>query len=422
MMPHAIRRVYVARRARIAASLVVALCGTMLVVTALSPGLAQVFASGLPGINPAVLCTLVIAMWLAGLFTYAAARALDEHRFAVAMSRYVMPSKDLDNDIERLSHEHPDQVARQMAHRLEVKSAALPVLAASVLLPVTALFIVHAFRVKGWPVIAEFEASIAAHGKQLAISGVVGVVTAILMTRRFARLSSMAPIAGAITIATGIGAIVSWHWLATATLLAATITLVVRRLRIERDKLEAEDPAAGSEVFTWRGVVDKVRSTARYLKTRNAKIAIGVCVFLAAAFYNGGSAPQQAQATFKMPTFTTTGGPAPTTKYTASGTKIEAMGDGRIKISFDLNGEDPVVLNDLAGLSIVPPGWSAQVDIESANVLSVTMNGKTLSTSQPVSFSISSCTLAMPSLGVGIDGPAGHYVVYVRPVLEPASC
>lgn len=422
MMPHVIRRVYVARRARIAASLVVALFGTMLIVTALSPGLARVLAGGLPGINPAVLCTLVIAMWLAGLFAYAAARALDEHRFAVAMSRYVMPSKDLDNDIERLSHEHPDQVARQMAHRLEVKSAALPVLAASVLLPVTALFIVHAFRVKGWPVIAEFEASVGAHGKQLAISGVVGVVTAILMTRRFARLSMMAPIAGAVAIGTGIGALVSWHWLATGTLLAATITLVVRRLRIERDKLEAEDPAAGSEVFTWRGVVERVRSAARYLKTRNAKIAIGVCVFLAAAFYNGGGSSQQQQAAFKMPTFTTPTGPVPTTTYASGGTRVEAMGDGRIKITFDLDGDDPVVLTDLRGLTVVPPGWSARVDVETASVVRVTMNGKTQSTSQPVSFSISSCTQALPSLGMEIQGAPGHYVLLVRPVLEPASC
>jgi len=107
-------------------------------------GWAAYLAKGLPGINPAVLCTGIVAMWLVGLFTYFAARAVDEHRFAVAMSHYVMPTKDLDQDLERLSHQHPDQMARDMAHRLEVKSAALPVLAASVLLPVTALFVIHA--------------------------------------------------------------------------------------------------------------------------------------------------------------------------------------------------------------------------------------------------------------------------------------
>ena len=99
MMPHAIRRVYVARRARTAASLAIALVGTGLLAIAAKPAWAQFLAKGLPGINPAVLCTLIIAMWLVGLFAYFAARAVDEHRFAVAMSKLVMPSKDASVDV-----------------------------------------------------------------------------------------------------------------------------------------------------------------------------------------------------------------------------------------------------------------------------------------------------------------------------------
>jgi hypothetical protein len=115
MMPHAIRRVFVARRARTAASVATALVGTALLVIAAKPAWAAYLAKGLPGINPAVLCTGIVAMWLVGLFTYFAARAVDEHRFAVAMSKLVMPGKDVNADVERLSHENPDQAAPDMA-------------------------------------------------------------------------------------------------------------------------------------------------------------------------------------------------------------------------------------------------------------------------------------------------------------------
>ena len=200
MMPHAIRRVFVARRARTVASLTVALLGAAMIAIAISPAWTQLLAKGLPGINPAVLCTLVVAMWIVGLFAYVAARAIDEHRFAVAMSRFVMPGKDLNEDLERLTHEHPDQAARDMAHRLEVRSAALPVLAAGVLLPVTALYLGAAIRSGGWPVIAEFEASVAAHAKHLLACASVGAVTSIAMTRRAMRLPAAAPTIGALAL------------------------------------------------------------------------------------------------------------------------------------------------------------------------------------------------------------------------------
>jgi len=121
-MPHTIRRVVVARAARAAASLAAIACGTAMLAVALSPSLARFVASGLPGINPAVVSTGVAAAWVLGLVAFAISRARAEHRFAVAMSTYVLPGEDLDQDIERLSHERPDRVARTMAHRHEVRS------------------------------------------------------------------------------------------------------------------------------------------------------------------------------------------------------------------------------------------------------------------------------------------------------------
>src|SRR5687767_10439963 len=224
MMPHAIRRVYVARRARTAASIVVALLGAAMLVTAATPSLTAYLAKGLPGINPAVLSTFIVAMWICGLFAYAAARAVDEHRFAVAMSRLVMPGKDVNEDLERLAHENPDQAARDMAHRLEVRSAALPVLAAGVLLPVTALYIGAAIKAGGWPVIAEFEALVAVQAKKLILCGVAGVVLAFALTRRATRLPLVAPLMfGTATLAAGVGALTSRFWIVPVAIVMAYV-------------------------------------------------------------------------------------------------------------------------------------------------------------------------------------------------------
>ena len=92
MMPHAIRRVFVARRARIAASLAICATGAAFVTTALSASLAKVIASHMPGINPAVLSTFVVAMWVVGVVAYTLSRARGEHQFAVEMSR-VRPAR-----------------------------------------------------------------------------------------------------------------------------------------------------------------------------------------------------------------------------------------------------------------------------------------------------------------------------------------
>src|SRR5438445_8510835 len=141
MMPHAIRRVYVARRARSGAAIAVWLTGLALVATMLSPKLAAFLTRGMPGINPAVLSTGVIAMWVIGVVAYFVARARCEHHFAVEISKTVLPGQDLAHDVERLANERPDDVGRGMAHKLEVRSSAWPVAALAMLLPATVLYI-----------------------------------------------------------------------------------------------------------------------------------------------------------------------------------------------------------------------------------------------------------------------------------------
>jgi hypothetical protein len=436
MMPHAIRRVWVARRARTASSLAIVLLGGAMLAIAAQPAWTQFLARGLPGINPAVLCTLVVAMWIVGVFAYFAARAVDEHRFAVAMSRLVMPGKDVNEDVERLSHENPDQAARDMAHRLEVRSAALPVLAAGVLLPVTALYLGAAYRAGGWPMIADFEASVAIHATKLLACAGVGGVLAIVMTKRAARLPVAAP--AMMMCAMGIAgmAVATSLWLVPIALLAATVGLVVRRLRIERDLLQAEDPAAGAEIFTIRGFIRQLRTSAsalvaRVKQVRRRPMIIATAVSAAAI---GGVLLCIPAKPETVATQTTAAQiavkPTAVTMTEPSGSKstVEPMGDGRIKITLDLVDDKPLFIPALAGMRNVPPMWMAGMkvqQVEGQRLMLGTFNDvelQPLSIGSKLATSQSNCGMGELPLGLRFMGEAGHYVIYVQPNLTPAGC
>jgi hypothetical protein len=436
MMPHAIRRVYVARRARTAASLAIALLGGVMLAIAAQPAWTQFLARGLPGINPAVLCTMVVAMWIVGLFTYFAARAIDEHRFAVAMSRLVMPGKDVNEDLERLAHENPDQAARDMAHRLEVRSAALPVLAAGVLLPVTVLYIGAAYRAGGWPVIADFETSVAFHASKLLTCAGVGGLLAIVMTKRAARLPVAAPTMMILAVGTGVLAFATSLWLLPLVTIVATVAVVVRRLRIERELLQAEDPAAGSEIFTIRGFIRQLRATAsaaiaRVRKVRARRVAIAGAVVATAI---GGvmmmMPAKHAPPMSKTMEYTKLGGTVAVTRTTApsgSQSMVEPMGDGRLKITLDLADNAPIDIPALAGMRFVPPMWIARVKVDQIEgmALRAGMLGgdmRALSIGDDYSVTQANCGMGEVLLGLHFEGPAGHYVFYVEPTLTPTSC
>lgn len=432
MMPHAIRRVYVARRARTAASITIALAGAALLVIAAKPAWAAFLASGLPGINPAVLCTLVVAMWLAGMFAYVAARATDEHRFAVAMSRYVLPGKDLDEDLERLSHERPDQVAREMAHRLEVRSAALPVLAAGVLLPVTALYIGAAIRTGGWPVIAGFEASVAAHAHALLACAGVGAVLAVAATKRAARLPIVAPITGVVVLAMAASTFALTPWLVPVALIVGTLGCVVRRLRIERDLLEAEDPAAGSEIFTIRGALRQLRAAAsavlaRVRTVRPIWVLVAGLLVIAGVTATKLLAMRAPLAQAPVAAVAATTAPTPTLAPTGSRSMVEVVRDGRVKIELELVDNRPVEIPAIAGLALVPPGWVARVEIKETegSSLDVWFGERllpALSIDEPADMVVPSCGIVSQSFGLRVQGAPGHYVLYVEPTLRPTRC
>src|SRR5260221_8303419 len=143
-----------------------------------------------------------------------------------------------------------------LGHRLEVPSAAWPIIAASLILPATALYVARGLASRGWPVMSEYEATLAAHSTALIAIGCVGLVVGVVMTRRSGRLPIVAPIAGTLGLIAGIVTIglfarhatVGW-WFAGATVIGGAAGYIVPKRHVARPLISAEEPPAGSEPF-----------------------------------------------------------------------------------------------------------------------------------------------------------------------------
>jgi len=99
--------------------------------------------------------------WIVGIVAVGDRARARRARSRSRCPKYVLPGSDLDHDIEGLDHEHPDEMARQMAHRLEVKSSAWPVVAAAIILPARRSTSRRRVPHPRLPVMSEFEQSLA---------------------------------------------------------------------------------------------------------------------------------------------------------------------------------------------------------------------------------------------------------------------
>jgi hypothetical protein len=375
-MPHAIRRVVVARAARKAASLAMIASGAAMIVVAMSPSLTSYIARGLPGINPAVISTFLGGAWILGLVAFATSRGRSEHRFAVAMSSYVLPGKDLDDDIERLSHEHPDEIARRMAHRLEVGSAALPVAAAAFVLPATLVYFAHALYAKGWPSTAAYEANLADVASALAVAAVAGTIAAIVMTRSGARSPRMTMSALVASAATGgIAAFALLHremqltWISTVlSVISGSIAIINWRLSKERAALEVNDPAAGSELFTLRGFIASCKAALLAVRARvTPSMVVGASAFGLLVLFAGSPVTAGTTSSAASPgrrsSFNVVS-PVPYAKPGSSSYQLMPTGDGRLRITATFVDGKPVnLIGGLSGIAILPPNWKAHVTV-----------------------------------------------------------
>lgn len=440
-MPHAVRRVVVSRAAWTAAGLATLVCGVALIGAAAAPPVAALVSRGLPGMVPAPLQTLLCATWVCGLVAYAISRALAEHRFAVAMSHYVLPSDDPDHDVDRLSHERPDEQARTMAHRLEVRSAALPVAAAAIVLPATVLYVLQALRVGGWPATGEVEAMLAERGGSLIALAALGLAGAVAMTSRAARAPAMAVAAGIVATGALLGAAVGFArgatgvtwWLATAATVAATVALVVRRLRVERERIAAKDPAAGSELFTWRGLARGVRAVVvkagSVVTTKRLAAVVGGLV-LVTLF----GAPVQRVGANVRPAHDVAEAPARATVTANRGTFSHAVQqpiDHGVAVDLYLDGADAIDVRALGGVDSVPAGWTARIvarsDVAPAGSLRFDPLALGATNARVVDneLTIQACDGHPEPLGVRVTSTrdsAVRYTVYFDVTLAPARC
>ena len=434
-MPHAIRRVVVARTARMAAGLALALGGAALVAVTLSPTLLHTLDGVLPGVQPAGAATVLSGAWLLALASYAMSRARSEHRFAVAMSKYVLPGGDLDHDLQRLDHEHPDEMARGMAHHREIGSAAWPVFGAALALPPLGLYIAHAIVQRGWPVMAGFEASLAAHHHAFAWYGVAGVIGALAMTRQATRAPKAAAALLGLAFAIGVAAtIVRSPAIAAGAIVPLTMALIVRRLRAERAAIAAIDPAAGSEILSLR---DVLRATWRSLRalgrfagrpaTLRAVVGLVVIGVGWAYAHRVKHAPAPAPAA-QVATVAPAVPHAYPMQLPPSSLAIQQKmnGDGVIKIDADLDGK-PIELGHLAGLYNIPPSWRASVVIKLVGepVLVTPFLGSAVEMLENTqSFTSDGCG-NMQQLGLRLEPTLSrpyHVTLYVTPTIAPVDC
>lgn len=431
-MPHAIRRVVVARSARAAAGIALTIGGVLFLTIAHSARLAGALASVMPGIQPAAISTVLSGAWLLGLAAFLWSRARSEHRFAVAMSHYVLPGGDLDYDLQRLDHEHPDQMARYMAHRREVASSTWFVLGTAIVVPPTAVYVLQGIAVRGWPQMAGFEHALSQHANAFIYYAAAGVLGALVMTMRASREPRAAVAFFALALAIAVAAFaVGMPGVGAVAIVPAMMGLVVRRLRRERSAIAAEDPAAGSELFSFRETLRTlwcgVRTIARFASTPQGLRGIIALVVIGTGWQymhrskttsHAAVAPTAAQAAPVAPNLLVShDGP----HYT-----IHQQGQG-YDVDVDLDGS-AVEIEGIGGLASIPDHWRAQINVTTHGgpvLLTPFLEDTAVTVDGNYQFEKAACTGPEVPLGLRVV-PTGttvsHVTIHVTPVLTPTEC
>jgi hypothetical protein len=178
-MSHEIRQIYVRRFSRLLAGIALALGGSVIVAASLDEGLANSIAGLLPGENPAALSTALLATWLIAGFALFSGRAWAERRFAVAMSKVVLPTDELHTDVSRLAYEDPATVGRAITRRLVPLSRMVSVLASGLVLPLTGLAAYLVVKAGGYPLVDDVELLFAEQATTLVLIAAMSVAFAL---------------------------------------------------------------------------------------------------------------------------------------------------------------------------------------------------------------------------------------------------
>lgn len=191
--------------------------------------------------------------------------------------------------------------------------------------------------------------------------------------------------------------------------------------------LETDDPAAGSELFTWRAFVGNVMSTleaiGQKLNKRQGRIALvaGIATVATLGFVTGRRSHEPAKPKASLAQVVPQ--QLVVNKETGSSYKVSSGSGGTFTVDITLTDAKPLTVR-LPGIAIVPPGWHARVMVSSISTpaLEVTMFDDSRVLDNAVELSASSCGLAAPELEANVRGEPGTYTLYIKPVLEPAGC
>lgn len=279
-MPHALRRIYVARVARIAAAASATVGGAILLGAAVHPGYQEYLSGLLPGREPAVLSTLLLSTLVLSTLAYLLGRCLAEARFTKAMSSCVLPGNDVSTDVERLGHERPDDVASAMIRRFERPGAALVPAGIALAAPCALGWATMAAIKGGYPDERSVELIINRLSGSLVAIGAAGLIAALYLavSKRRDPLARTWAIAAGL----GIGAAVATAPLLGADLLILALGLVIVAVSIGANLallrkeqrivvLEDLDASLWSVGTLWIALRDGVRAGRRQLTVANLR-------------------------------------------------------------------------------------------------------------------------------------------------------
>jgi hypothetical protein len=401
-MPHALRRVYVARVSRVSAALTACLGGTVLMGAAVNPSYEGYLATLLPGKYPAVLSTLLLGTLVLSALSYLLGRCIAEARFTHAMSKCVLPDGDACSDVERLNATRPDELASAMIGRFESPAAVLPPVAIALAAPAALVYAAMAFAAGGYPKEAEIDASFAAGSSTLLTIGLAGVCAALYLGLARNRSSWKrtavigATIAGSYTLVMHLASNASaWVWAGFA-LVAGSLVGSLALLNREHRIVVLDDPGAtlwtvrgtltaawelckqAAALLTWQNIKKLPAMTRAGLGKPVGKLAmVGGALTIACAgylAYDGNQAlavdrnnPLQAHQAVAMPDMDNIDVSIPTTPVAVQRDKgaIE-FGDANLTGSMRLLGVDGAFpLRDSSGHRLkVPAGRTARITIE----------------------------------------------------------
>jgi hypothetical protein len=269
------------------------------------------------------------------------------------------------------------------------------------------------------------------------------------MTRRAGRLPVIAPIAGTLGLIAAIVTIglftrhatVGW-WFAGASVLGIAAAYISRKLHVERTLIAAEDPAAGSELFTIRGFIRSLREAGSTAMTAVRRLprykwlrAVALVALALGAVRFATRSHKSDEAAAAAPTMAMPHVSQVTPKSFDAPYTWKHVGS-RIEIEVNLDGS-PVEIPSIAELDMVPHNWHALISVELGSMdanLSVGLLGADKvaptvldSTNPRAVFAVDACTDEPQPLGLRvsstmkIDHPQ-RVTLYVVPDLTAATC